>query len=100
MYRCKDCGGFFEEPLYRKEYGPRDADALFGYELYSHCPYCGSEDIEEADECRSCGEYIPQGQTVCENCREDILQGMLEMADDMKMTFDDFQMAVEEVFCG
>lgn len=81
MYRCKDCGVFFEEPIVVKDDpSPRGVALTSGYYYDSHCPSCGSENLEEAEVCERCGEPIPYGAVLCDDCM-DILEsyiGVLE----------------------
>ena len=50
MYRCEDCGSFFDEPeqvrYCKDEYnGTCDLFGNWQYGYYDACPYCGSEEI-------------------------------------------------------
>lgn len=55
MYRCKDCGKKFEEPIsetmtYEDYYGVYDLfNSSRGHITIELCPYCSSEDIEKID---------------------------------------------------
>ena len=56
MYICDDCNRVFYEPSKHKEdYG---WDTEYGrnsaWQTESCCPYCGSENYEEAEECCEC----------------------------------------------
>ena len=79
MYYCKDCGELFDEDDIVEE------DESFPVEYWgsivtcpcysSHCPYCNSNDIEEAPKCDKCGEYFSPDDLdedgLCEDCREE-----------------------------
>lgn len=80
MYICDDCNRVFYEPSKHKEdYG---WDTEYGrnsaWQTESCCPYCGSENYEEAEDCDICGRtfltddlYITNGLTyVCPDCYE------------------------------
>ena len=101
MYRCKDCGEYFDEPmLVADDPSPRGISMLEGYCYERHCPMCGSSDIEEAYTCMVCGEYTPAGQVLCDGCRDDLEIGLKELAAEMNITMDDLQSGIEEVYCG
>lgn len=49
MYKCNDCGKRFEEPKITQE----SRGEYWGapcWEMYSVCPYCKSDDIDEETE--------------------------------------------------
>lgn len=56
MYKCLDCGNEMELEDLKFE---KDRDTL---EMYMYCPYCGSENVEQAYQCDVCGEYLPEEQ--------------------------------------
>lgn len=63
MHICATCGEVFNDPL-----------AVYDEDV---CPSCGSNDIESAERCSKCGEWIPEHQSkfhLCENCEEETLQ--------------------------
>lgn len=52
MYKCFNCGEYFDEPDYRNiclesYFGVASQFDNYNYREISLCPYCGSEDIEE-----------------------------------------------------
>ena len=71
MYKCNDCGSFVEK-LESKFY----TDSETNYEGIKYvCPFCGGDDIEDAAECKGCGE--PHGESdltegLCPKCEKDI----------------------------
>lgn len=79
MYYCEDCGEIFDEDDIKYE------DESFQVEYWgsmvtcpassAHCPYCNSEDIDEASKCDECGEYFNPDDLdedgLCEDCREE-----------------------------
>ena len=78
MYYCKDCGEVFEEPVViRDDPSPAGVDLPSGYYEYHTCPYCESDDIEEAEVCACCGEWFGGDGNLCEECLDGI-EGELE----------------------
>lgn len=82
MYICCECGKVFYEPKeiredsgWETEYGHVSA-----YHYSAACPYCGSADFEEGEDCEICGRtfltddlYITDGLTyVCPDCYEEM----------------------------
>lgn len=76
---CKHCGAIFDE---------EDADLVdvgfwcefWGHDVYNkeyelHCPDCGSEDIDDAEECEECRDYFTPDELdedgLCPCCHED-----------------------------
>lgn len=66
---CKDCGRVFDDDELR-------AEKYWNYDLCCYnpteyfCPYCGSDDFDEATECPLCGDYYDASDDVhvCEGC--------------------------------
>ena len=99
MYRCDDCGRFFDEPvIVYDDPSPVGVSLASGHYTEQHCPFCGSESVEEAGECVSCGEPVAKGQTLCEDCREDLRTYMADVATDMHIPMDMIEEAVEEIW--
>lgn len=99
MYRCEDCGRFFDEPIVeRDDPSPRGVSLPSGYYTYWHCPYCDSEEIEEAGVCKSCGEPVESGRTLCDTCRDDLASILKETAEEFELTQDMFEDALFEIF--
>ena len=63
-YYCKGCERFVDE------------DALVGTGEYfkgrehGACPYCYSEDLEEANECELCKTPIVPNELFCDDCKQ------------------------------
>lgn len=49
MYRCKDCGNVFPDPVIRDSWEHRPDGALEPMR-YVYCPWCGGADFEEEKE--------------------------------------------------
>lgn len=71
MYKCKNCGGVFEEPKFYTETHGLDSPP---YENWTGCPSCSGA-YKGAIQCDQCGEYIVgeyikinSGVCICENC--------------------------------
>lgn len=65
MWICNDCGTVFENP---REYYEHDT----GYHGMD-CPHCGSDDIDEAERCAECDEWVNEKNLVnffCPACIE------------------------------
>lgn len=95
-YYCHDCGRTFdedEEDIICVAEQTWDSPA----EYEGRCPYCGSEDYEEAKVCEFCGEPIDPDTKLnfCEDCEEYftyMFEQMIEhMADEWGCPKDDIQ---------
>lgn len=78
VWYCNECGELFRET----DAGTRRAveeDDTYPWVQIMTCPCCGSDELEEAEECERCGEPIAPGQTFCEACESD-LKGAFEEA--------------------
>lgn len=86
MLYCPDCKNHFEEDeLYcEKEYETLDGRTYVTGE-YTYCPYCGSDDYEEAKECECCGEWIGESamhvdfDNICSNCVHEAIKDIQKM---------------------
>ena len=75
IYYCNDCCEFIEE----QDLDSRPCeleDGLPRGTKISLCPYCGSEDLEEADFCERCGTPIPPDEHLCQDCEDDLGYGV------------------------
>lgn len=98
MYRCDDCGRFFEEPVeVHDDPSPKGVSLTSGYYIEWYCPHCGSDHIEEADTCALCGEPIAKHSVLCDNCKEDINSDIAELANSYHLEVDDMKLALEAV---
>lgn len=98
MYRCDDCGRFFEKPVEVHDDPSASGVSLpSGYYVEWYCPYCNSDKVEEAGSCASCGEPVPQGTTLCYGCREELAGVIEELAREFHMTDDEMARALEEL---
>lgn len=71
IYKCHDCGEAFNEPKIETWVERQDGDPVRYRLLF--CPYCGSEDIDEAEECSECGEYhFELFNGICAGCLKDL----------------------------
>lgn len=73
-YVCAECGEIFDEDEAKTIYERDTGEGGYGNVIWSYdlCPFCGSEDLEEARECPICGEYHGGESDVCDTCLEDI----------------------------
>lgn len=55
MYRCCDCYEVFDEPTMIQDIVTTDPYPMGP--MIGTCPYCGSDDYEEVQECPDCNEY-------------------------------------------
>jgi hypothetical protein len=71
MIICNDCGNHFEEPKIHKEHHPYGMGSAV--EVFAVCPYCNSTDIDEAEQCEECYEWVSVKEFdggLCKNCQE------------------------------
>lgn len=91
MFYCYYCGEFFEEPATKYD-THAELDEGPVWEAYGACPCCGSDQIDTAQTCDICGEYIASGN-VCENCNDFIkskADDVLELISKYKLDKDEF----------
>lgn len=95
MYKCNRCGSLFDEPIVR---GERHREVDFNdMEYFYHCPYCGSENYDEAGMCEKCGEYHSNDGPLCEDCREDLMFEIRGLGDKYRITEDQLKDVLEEI---
>lgn len=72
MFKCNKCGSEFAEPnrWEEKEYHS-EVDAHEHFECEG-CPECGSQDIDEWDECVVCDEGAATDGVLCDTCGDEI----------------------------
>ena len=95
MYRCKICDTVFDEPALVEDSQWHSEVQAFEKMYFGLCPVCGTEEYEEIDLCRICGEPLHRSdEKTCAKCssrvrraitkfvRELETNGYLEEADD------------------
>ena len=87
MYKCKQCDGYFEEPIEGK------MEMTTGY-IPLYCPHCGAEAFyDDADVCY-CGEPMDLGDGFCETCRDLIEDTLMEARKSLDMDEETFNEAL------
>lgn len=89
MFFCYDCGEFFDEPITLYD-GHSELDEGPIWEAYGACPYCQSDQIDIAQKCDICGDYVRDG--ICENC-EDFIK---DKADDVRELISKYKLDKDE----
>ena len=99
MYRCEECGHFFEEPIEVHDDPSADGVSLpQGYYTEWYCPKCGSDQVDEAGECRSCYQPTASWRILCDDCREELADIMNELAKKMRLPLDELVDAITETY--
>ena len=71
MYICNSCGAVFSTPDTYEEHHPYGMGTAT--ETFSICPSCRDADIDEAQKCERCGEYVAElDNGLCEVCHGDM----------------------------
>ena len=83
MYKCLDCGNFFEKP----NRAPMEEDT--GY-VEQTCPVCGSDYFEEAKLCPICKENYTTDD-FCAECYDTIAHELERIRFDMGAEQSDFE---------
>ena len=82
-YYCNDCCEIFDE----SEADSRETvlgDSMPPGTRVALCPYCGSDDLEEADTCERCGTPIPPDEHLCDDCRDDLGYGVRSLIESFR----------------
>lgn len=101
MWKCEECGSVFDGDDAAKEYddpSPVGVALPQGRYEYWRCPSCGSDDMTEAHQCKSCDEYTDGISTLCDDCKSELADALDGIRHKMNMTVDDFEDAVAESF--
>ena len=67
MMICRECGRTFTAPKVRTEYTGVSSEVWHEKFEYDTCPYCGSDEVQEAVRCDYCGEWSEDW--TCEDCK-------------------------------
>lgn len=95
MYKCNKCGEVFDEPESREE--TLSYDPVYK-EYYNVCPYCGSEDFEDATLCSVCGnEYITDGD-YCEFCKSEMSERISKLITETEREYNADYKTVKDMF--
>lgn len=82
IYYCNEC----EELIDESELKWRKAeleDSRRPWEKVASCPCCGSEEIEEAGECKICGTPISPYKDYCQDCVEFLCKAWMNLVEDV-----------------
>lgn len=71
MFFCNNCGATFETAKTIEEHHPYGMSYVT--EHWAVCPHCEDTDIQEAERCERCGEYVAQlDDGLCDICYIDM----------------------------
>lgn len=74
-FKCLRCGATFNEP----QFIIHEHSTFLGNNLGEYdCPECGSEDIQEGEECALCGGWT-DGSRFCRECRTEVMERFNEL---------------------
>lgn len=98
MYRCLDCKEHFRDPREERveewsEFWGRPVAEVI---VRDRCPYCGSEDITEVNECEACGE--PTERIFCDECHRELDEYLDAIKYAFKIDHDQLQELIVEHF--
>lgn len=99
MFICKDCGAVFSEPNLTFDDPSAEGVALpSGAYVYEHCPECGGDDFEMAEECTRCGAYHLGDDLLCDDCKEELGMELHRIAGMFKLDYDNLVYAIDQYF--
>lgn len=98
MFKCLDCGATFPEPNVEQIEDPREYWGAACSETFVeyHCPYCGSDDVDEQNDCIICGEATEDG--FCKQCHVNLQHDLEQIQKDYKLTWGQLQDFIAEHF--
>lgn len=78
MWKCEHCGAEISHPetVLDREYHPEVDTHQWEERMVYICPYCGSDELTEGDECEYCGAFADKGWRFCDRCK-DIVEDMV-----------------------
>lgn len=92
MYECKRCEHQFDAPeVYTDDPSPAGVGLPSGAYEYEKCPYCGSGDIVEAQECPACETHHIRDGILCDDCVKWLADELEKLRVTLNLTMDDFQ---------
>lgn len=89
MFKCKDCGRFFEQPIVC------EMEKDTGY-VEQTCPHCGGDYFEEAHACPLCGE--PTTEDFCQDCYDIVKEGLEALKEKLGATQDNLEQIISNHF--
>lgn len=90
MYKCNDCGMYFEDPEII-------VDSETGEEKV--CPICGRDYLEEVNACKVCEKPTESGfDDFCPDCMDKLRLGLNEIMDEIGTDADTFGYMIVEYF--
>ena len=99
MYRCDECGKYFEEPsVIVDDPSPGGVGLPSGAYKFEICPYCGNDFLTEAKECPVCGGWHTNDGPLCDDCLADLTHDINGIRIEMGMAADDFELALQDSF--
>ena len=101
MYKCRECGEGFSEPRlethdeWSEYWGRPVAETL----VVEYCPMCGSEEIEEVNECKICGSATKDiFSEYCDDCHADLSKALEAIEHDFGIDYESLQDMLAEHF--
>lgn len=96
-YKCKRCGSVFDEPVPIVEgYKGMNSDHYAVVGLV--CPECHSEDLEEGNRCKSCGEFAEGLNNYCKECHDDLEWYLTKAQRELNLNRDQLEEIITEHF--
>lgn len=103
-YYCSECGELFEKSEAggrAEDPSPRGVSLASGYYLTDVCPWCGSDELIEANECVLCGDPIKPTTRFCRDCM-DYMEPLMDIIENYlgrrKKTREDDAYIIDEAY--
>ena len=82
-YYCHDCDEIFNEAEADSRLAELEDSRPKGTRILL-CPYCGSEELEEAGACERCGAPILPDEHLCDCCEDELGYGVRSLIESFK----------------